>query len=93
MNVVFHIPAGLREFTSGHARVEIKGSPKSLNEALSILWTMHPGLRDRIMSEQGQVREHVNLFAGKENIRYTGGLATPIGPDCEISIVPAISGG
>jgi sulfur-carrier protein len=93
MAVTFHIPGALREFTAGRSRVEIEHSPASLADALSALWTLYPGLRDRIATEQGQVREHINIFIGTENIRYTGGLASAITPGCEISIVPAVSGG
>jgi len=39
------------------------------------------------------VREHINIFIGDENIRYTGGLASSVPDGCEISIVPAVSGG
>jgi molybdopterin converting factor small subunit len=93
MGVVFYIPGPLREFTSGQSRVEIGNSPATVGEALRVLWTMHPGVRDRVATEQGQVREHINIFVGNEHIRYTGGLATPIAPGSEISIVPAVSGG
>jgi molybdopterin converting factor small subunit len=93
MPVTFHIPGALREFTAGHGRVHIEHSPQTLAEALSALWTIYPGVRDRIATEQGQVREHINIFVGDENIRYTGGLASPVPSGCEISIVPAVSGG
>jgi molybdopterin converting factor small subunit len=93
MPVTFHIPGALREFTAGHSRVQIEASPSTLADALSALWTLYPGVRDRIATEQGQVREHVNIFFGDENVRYTGGLASPISANCEISIVPAVSGG
>jgi molybdopterin synthase sulfur carrier subunit len=93
MPVTFHIPGALREFTAGHSRVQIEHSPKTLAEALSALWIIYPGLRDRIATEQGQVREHVNIFIGDENMRYTGGLASSVPDGCEISIVPAVSGG
>jgi sulfur-carrier protein len=93
MPVTFHIPGALREFTAGLSDVKIEGSPTTLSEALSALWTLYPGLRDRIANEQGQVREHINIFIGDENIRYTGGLASPIPAGSEISIVPAVSGG
>jgi molybdopterin converting factor small subunit len=53
----------------------------------------YPGLRDRLLTEQEQVREHINLFVGDEDTRYTGGLATPLPADAEIWILPAISGG
>jgi molybdopterin synthase sulfur carrier subunit len=93
MPVTFHIPGALREFTAGRTMVEVEGSPATLSEALSALWTLYPGVRDRIANEQGHVREHINIFIGDENIRYTGGLASRISAGCEISIVPAVSGG
>jgi molybdopterin converting factor small subunit len=93
MAIIFHIPGALREFTDGLSRVEIERSPSTLAEALSALWTIYPGVRDRVTTEQGQVREHINIFIGDENIRYTGGLASPLSAGSEISIVPAVSGG
>jgi molybdopterin synthase sulfur carrier subunit len=93
VQVTFHIPGALREFTGGRSKVEIKDSPATLAEALSVLWTLYPGVRDRIATEQGQVREHINIFIGDENVRYTGGLASPIPSGSQISIVPAVSGG
>ena len=93
MPITFHIPGALREFTAGQSTVEIKASPTTLAEALSALWTLYPGVRDRIATEQGQVREHINIFIGDENSRYTGGLASPLTSGTEISIVPAVSGG
>lgn len=93
MPVTFHIPGPLRAFTGGQNRVEISGSPATLGDALDSLWAVWPGVRDRVVTEQGEVREHINLFVGSEDVRYTGGLATPVSPDAEITIVPAISGG
>ena len=93
MPVTFHIPGALREFTAGHGQVEIDLSPATLADALSDLWTLYPGVRDRVVNEQGQVRQHINIFIGDENIRYTGGLRSPVPAGCQISIVPAVSGG
>ena len=93
MPVTFHIPGALRQFTAGQSKVAIQHAPATLGDALSILWTLYPGVRDRIATEQGQVRSHINIFVGDENVRYTGGLATPLSAGSEISIVPAVSGG
>ncbi len=93
MPMTFHVPGPLREFTGGRAEIEIEHSPAMLSDALSALWTLYPGVRDRIATEQGQIREHINIFIGNEDIRYTGGLATPVQAASEIWIVPAISGG
>jgi len=62
-------------------------------DALTALWTLYPGIRDRVADEQGQLRQHINIFVGREHIRYTGGLATPLSEESEVSIVPAVSGG
>ena len=93
MSITFHIPGALREFTAGKSRVHLDQSPATLADALSALWTLYPGLRDRIATEQGQVRQHINIFIGNEDVRYTGGLASPVAAGVEISIVPAVSGG
>jgi len=83
----------LREFTEGRSTVEIDDAAARLGDALSALWQLYPGLRDRIATEQGQIREHINIFIGDENIQFTGGLASCVSAGSEISIVPAISGG
>jgi len=93
VSVTFHIPGALRDFTGGRPKVEIEASPRVLGDALKALWTCYPGIRDRIATEQGQIRQHINVFVGNEDVRYTGGLATPISAGSEISIVPAVSGG
>lgn len=89
----FHIPGALREFAGGRSQIEIAHPSATLNEALLALWISCPGMRDRVVTEQGEVRQHINIFVGDENIRYTGGLATPVSEESVISIVPAVSGG
>ena len=64
-----------------------------VGDALKDLCTRYPGIRDRIATEQWEIRQHINIFVGDENIRFTGGLATRIPDGVSISIVPAISGG
>jgi sulfur-carrier protein len=92
--VTFHIPGPLRQFTADQSTVQIHIDPgATLFSALHTLFLQFPGLRDRVLTESGELRRHVNLFLGNENVRYTGGLATPVPPGAEVSIVPAISGG
>ena len=93
MSVTFHIPGPLRSFAEGRSLVELETPAATLSDASQALWIVCPGIRDRVVTEQGEIREHINIFVGKEDIRYTGGLATPIPPGTEISVVPAISGG
>ena len=90
---LFYIPGPLREFTDGAGRVEIESPAATVGEALATLTERHPGIRSRIFTEQGALREHLNVFVGDECIRFTGGLATSIGENAEIFIIPAVSGG
>ncbi|MBI2016529.1 MAG: MoaD/ThiS family protein [Candidatus Rokubacteria bacterium] len=93
--VTFLIPAVLRPLTAGRSRLPVTiphGSP-SLGEALDALWSACPTLRDRVLTEQGEVRPHVNLFVGTESSRWSGGLRTPVADGAEVSILPAVSGG
>ena len=93
MAVVFLIPGYLRTFTEGQKRVTSESTATNVRDALDSLARKYPGVRDRILTETGEVRPHVNIFVGIESIRYTGGLDTPISAGDEISIVPAVSGG
>lgn len=93
MALTFYIPGPLREFTGGRGKVEIEASPRTLAEALSALYALYPGVRDRVATEQGHIREHINVFIGAEDVRYTGGLMSGVPAGAEISIVPAVSGG
>ncbi len=93
MPVTFYLPGALRSYAAGKSRVVLEASPPTVADALELLWRECPGLRDRLANEQNQIREHVNVFVGNEDIRYSGGLKTPLPDGAEISIIPAISGG
>ncbi len=93
MSVVFLIPGPLRPFTNGRRDVAVEGSFSTLREAFAALFLMHPGLRDRILNEQGEIRQHVNVFVGNDCVRYGIGLATRVTSGAEISVIPAITGG
>jgi molybdopterin synthase sulfur carrier subunit len=94
MQLSFNIPGPLREFTENRSTVQIEvKAGGNLLQALQALFSAYPGLRDRVLTEAGETRRHVNIFVANENVRYTGGLATAIPAGAEVSIVPAISGG
>jgi molybdopterin converting factor small subunit len=93
MPVRVRLPAILRDLPGSRATVELEGSFASVSDALDALWRKVPGVRDRVLTETGEVREHVQVFVGYDSIRFTGGLATAVPEDVEIHIVPAVSGG
>lgn len=93
MPLHFVIPAPLRELTGNRGEVRADGRANSVSGALSLLYRECPAVRDRIVTELGELRPHVNIFVDGESIRYLGGLDAPVRDGAEIVIVPALSGG
>ena len=93
MPITVRIPTYLASFADGRNLVALEGSPATVAEALAALWKEYPGLRDRIVDEQGAVRQHINIFVGDEAIRFADGLSTKVPAEAEVLIMPAVSGG
>lgn len=85
------IPTALRKLTAGQDEVAASGA--TVRALIEELERLHPGLRERLCDDRGQLRRFVNLFKGDEDIRFLQGLDTPLGERDEVSIVPAIAGG
>ena len=90
MPVTVKIPAQLRGLTNGDGETEVEGS--SVGEVLEALYERYDGLRDRI-TENGELRRFVNVYARGEDIRFGQGLETPVADGDEVTILPAVAGG
>ena len=91
MSATVRIPTILRTFTSGEGEVTAEGS--TLREVLDNLETSFPGIRDRILDEQGVLRRFVNVYVGDDDVRFIGGLDAEVADGARISIIPAVAGG
>ena len=91
--IIVNITGFLTDFTNGASGIELKSSPATVRQALDELWQLHVGLRDRVVTEQGQLRQHVNVFLNGENIRRKELLETKLADGGEITILPSVSGG
>lgn len=91
--LTFVITGPLRELAGNRDAVRIDARAASVDEALALLWRECPAFRDRVVTEVGELRTHLNVFVDGENIKYLRGFATPLASDAEITILPAISGG
>jgi sulfur-carrier protein len=81
------IPSPLRSYT-GERQVEAAGA--TLAELLADLDRRHPGMRFRMVDEQGHLRPHLRLFVNGELARDLGAA---LAPSDEVQIVQALSGG
>ena len=87
------IPRALYPFTQGTGTLVLADRYATVADAMSAIGERWPGVLDRVMTEQREVREHVNIFVGEANIRWANGLATPVDDGDTIMIVAAVSGG
>ena len=85
------IPTPLRPLTRGQGEVEAKA--RSIAEMIDNLNAAHPGLKDRLCDEKGELRRFVNMYVNEEDIRFLKGKDTVLNDGDEVSIVPAIAGG
>lgn len=93
MSVLFVIPGALRALAGNRDEIRVDGAAGPLSAALSRLWAECPAVRDRVMTERGDVRPHINIFVDGENMRDAGGLDAPVREGAEVLLLPAISGG
>ncbi len=91
MAVTVRIPTPLQRLTNGQGEVACEG--KTVTELLGDLERRHPGIKERICDEKGQLRRFVNVFVNEEDIRFLQGDQTTINDGDEVSIIPAIAGG
>jgi sulfur-carrier protein len=91
MNARVRIPTPLRRFTGGAEEVSAGGA--TVAAMVEDLEHNHPGLKERLCDEAGQVRRFVNIFVNGDDIRFLNNLETTIKDGDEVSIVPAIAGG
>jgi len=94
--VTIELPGSLRDLNDGRSTVELGDAASAVStvgDALAALRDVRRAVYDRLVTERGEVRTHVNLFVEGEEIRHTGGLSTPLGEEARILVVPAVSGG
>jgi molybdopterin converting factor small subunit len=86
-----HIPTPLRPFTDKNESVDVSGG--TVGELLRDLTTRYTGLRKHLYTEEGKLRNFVNVYLNDEDIRYLQREQTPVKPGDSLSIVPSVAGG
>ena len=82
------IPTPLRSYTAQESAVEADGA--TLDELLTDLDHRFPGLRFRVVDEQGRLRQHMKVFVEQEPVRDLS--MSLVGID-EVTLMQALSGG
>jgi molybdopterin synthase sulfur carrier subunit len=87
------LPGVLADLAGGskHLNVEVAGD--TVADLLEALAVEHPLLGRRIRDETGQVRRFVNVYVDGEDVRFNGGLATPVHDGAEVQVLTSVAGG
>ena len=85
--VAVHIPPELRRFTQG--RDEVMASGDTVRDVLESLDHEHPGVLSQVLSPTGDIVPALDVWLGGSEVRALAGLATPVGLEELVAIVPA----
>ena len=91
MSTEIRLPTQLRPAADGNVSVTLEGA--TVGEVLRALETTYPGMRDQILSEDGELRRFVNVYVNDDDVRYLDRLDTKLGDGDVVSILPAVAGG
>ena len=85
------VPTPLRRLTGGQAKLEVSGN--DVGDLLVAINQQFPGITDKVLDDDGNVKRFINVFVNDDEIRTLQGLQTPVGPADRVSIVPDMAGG
>ncbi|WP_267640659.1 ubiquitin-like small modifier protein 1 [Haloarchaeobius amylolyticus] len=74
--------------------VAVAAAEPTVGDALDALFDAHPGLRDRVLDDAGDVAPQINILKNGSNVQMEGdGLAEPVDETDELALFPPVSGG
>jgi adenylyltransferase/sulfurtransferase len=91
MTVKVFIPTALRQYADNTDTVELGGG--TVGEVLSNLAEKFPTLKTHLFTDEGTLRNFVNVYVKDENIRSLNFNETVVAEGDEITLVPAVAGG
>ena len=66
---------------------------RTVREVLDAAFAVHQRARGYVLDEHGALRRHVVVFVGGAQITDRVTLGDPVGPDAELHVMQALSGG
>jgi molybdopterin converting factor small subunit len=76
MSARVRVPTILRTYTAGESEVTADGS--TLSDVLDSLDASYPGIKARIVDEQGGLRRFVNVYVGNDDVRFLDRTTLPV---------------
>ena len=91
MPVDVRLPNILRSAAGGQATVAAEGA--TVGEVFDDLIRQHPALQAQLLTGEGELHRHLNVFLNDDDIRYLGKLEAKVGEGDTLTLMPAVAGG
>jgi MoaD family protein len=91
MSIEVRVPTILRQYTGGQKVVS--GTGDTIADLLTDLDVQFPGLRGRLVTEDGGLHKFVNVYINDEDVRFLGALDAKLNDGDTVTVLPAVAGG
>jgi sulfur-carrier protein len=91
MSIEVRVPTILRQYTGGQKVVS--GSGDTIADLLADLDGQYPGLRGRLVTDEGALHKFVNVYINDEDVRFLGALDAKLNDGDTVTVLPAVAGG
>ncbi len=90
MTIDVRIPTILRPYTKEQKSVQATGA--TLGALIADLDLNYAGIGERLL-EDGTLRRFINVYINDGDVRFLGGLDSPVKDGDSVTILPAVAGG
>ena len=91
MSIEVRVPTILRQYTGGQKVVT--GNGDTIADLLTDLDGQYPGLRARLVTDEGVLHKFVNVYINDEDVRFLGALDAKVNDGDTVTVLPAVAGG
>jgi MoaD family protein len=85
------IPTVFRKLTGNTGTVELQ--PGTIADVIDQLEAKFPGMKEQLMTEDGQLHRFINVYVNDEDARYLEQLDTKVSDGDTVSLLPSVAGG
>jgi MoaD family protein len=89
--VEVRIPTVFRKFTQGDAVVTLE--PGTVADLIDQLENRYPGMKQQLLTDQGDLHRFVNIYVNDEDARYLEKLETKVAEGDKVALLPSVAGG
>jgi MoaD family protein len=91
VTVQVRIPTVFRKFTDGQPTVDLE--PGTIQDLVGQLDAKYPGMKEQMLTGDGELHRFVNVYVNDEDARYLDKLDTKVSDGDTVSILPSVAGG